>query len=186
MLRVLGVLVSFVIRMNTTLLPLEDTPVLVAVVTQARDLARAQAEGWYRLPLAHAPPRLGCEVLALYQTGAWGAEGRCVRWWGWVQGMRVRRRRELLPDEADHPRADDLYLCFDLGPLRALGRPVPARRLRRVVFIPTTWGRLVQADDVAQLWPRPARRQALAQALQREALMEAALTAEDAEGAEEA
>ena len=163
--------------MDTMPLPDEDTPVLVAVVTQARDLARAQSEGWYRLPLAHAPPRLGCEVLALYQTGAWGAEGRCVRWWGWVRQIRLRRRRELLPDEADHPRADALYLSFELGPLRCLARPVPARRLRRVTFIATTWGRLVQADDVAQLWPRLNRRQALAQGLQESG------TAEDAEGA---
>lgn len=162
--------------MNTHYWPTDETPVLVAVVTQARDLARAQVEGWYRLPLAHAPPRLGCEVLALYQTGAWGAEGRCVRWWGWVQGVRVRRRRELLPAEADHPRADALYACFDLGPLHALARPVPARRLRRLTFIATTWERLVQAEDVAQLWPRPNRRQALALGLLEP------LTAEDAEG----
>lgn len=170
--------------MNRQYLPTEETPVLVAVVTQARDLARAQTEGWYRLPLAHAPPRLGCEVLALYQTDAWGAEGRCVRWWGWVRQIRLRRRRDLLPDEADHPRANALYLCFELGPLRPLARPVPSRRLRRVTFIATTWGRLTQAEDVAHLWPRPDRRQALAQSLQREFLTEGGLTAEDAEGYE--
>lgn len=156
---------------------------LVAVVTQARDLARAQSEGWYRLPLAHAPPRVGCAVLALYQTGAWGAAGRCVRWWGWVRQIRLRRRRDLLPDEADHPRADALYLCFELGPLRPLARPVPSRRLRRVVFIATTWGRLTRAEDVAQLWPGRERRQALAQGL-RQPLTEEAFTAGDAEGAE--
>ena len=170
--------------MRDSSVPNEETPVLVAVVTQARDLARAQAGGWYRLPLAHAPPRLGCEVLALYQTGAWGAEGRCVRWWGWVRQIRLRRRRDLLPDEADHPRADALYLCFELGPLRSLARPVPARRLWRVTFIATTWGRLTQAEDVAQLWPTANRRQALAQGL-REPRITEAVTAEEAEGTEE-
>lgn len=135
--------------------PTTDTPVLVAVVTRPADLARA-AEGWYRLPVAHAPARLGCEALAFYQTGAFGAEGHAVRLWAAVQRVTLARRRELLPDEAHHPRADALYYRFALGPLTPLARPVPARRLRRVTFIATTWARLADAPDVADLWPGPA------------------------------
>ncbi len=144
--------------------PQPDTPVLVAVVTQAADLARAQA-GWYRLPLAHAPPRVGCEVLALYQTGAFGAAARGVRWWAPVRRVSVARRRDLLPDEPRHPRADALYYRFDLGPLTRLARPIPARRLRRVTFIATTWERLNAAEDVGQLWLHVPRRVALAEGL---------------------
>ena len=133
--------------------PAPDTPVLVAVVTGPDDLARA-AQGWYRLPVAHAPPRLGCEALAFYQTGAFGAEGHAVRVWAAVRRVSLARRRDLLPAEAQHPRADAVYYRFELGPLTPLARPVPARRLRRVTFIATTWARLVAADDVADLWPR--------------------------------
>ncbi len=140
-------------RVVPTAWPTPDTPVLVAVITRPADLARA-AEGWYRLPVAHAPPRLGCEALAFYQTGAFGAEGHAVRVWAAVQRVSLARRRELLPDEAGHPRADALYVRFELGPLTPLARPVPARRLRRVTFIATTWARLVAAQDVADLWPK--------------------------------
>lgn len=133
--------------------PAPDTPVLVAVVTRPADLARAAA-GWYRLPVAHAPPRLGCEALAFYQTGAFGADGHAVRLWAAVQRVSLAQRRELLPDEAQHPRADALYYRFALGPLTPLARPIPARRLRRVTFIPTTWAQLAAAQDVADLWLR--------------------------------
>ena len=33
----------------------DETPVLVAVLNDAADLARAHDLGWYRIPLAHAP-----------------------------------------------------------------------------------------------------------------------------------
>ncbi|MFN8473603.1 MAG: hypothetical protein U0822_15545 [Anaerolineae bacterium] len=133
--------------------PAPDTPILVAVVTRPADLGRA-GEGWYRLPVAHAPPRLGCEALAFYQTGAFGPDGHAVRVWAAVRRVSIARRRDILPDEPRHPRADALYYRFELGPLTALARPVPARRLRRVTFIPTTWQRLVEAQDVADLWLR--------------------------------
>ncbi len=143
--------------------PMGDTPILVAVVTRPADLARA-ADGWYRLPIAHAPTRLGCEALAFYQTGAFGSDGHAVRLWATVRRVTLARRRDLLPDEPGHPRADALYYRFELGPLIALARPIPARRLRRVTFIPTTWARLAGAQDVADLWPKPARSLSLANA----------------------
>ena len=61
-------------------------------------------------------------------------------------------RRELLPNEPTHPRADERYYRFALGPLWALPAPVPSRRLRRITFIPTTFGQLLYAQDVADLW----------------------------------
>ena len=140
-------------RVVPTAWPTPDTPVLVAVITRPADLARA-AEGWFRLPVAHAPPHLGCEALAFYQTGAFGAEGHAVRVWAAVRRVSLARRRDLLPAEAQHPRADAVYYRFELGPLTPLARPVPARRLRRVTFIATTWARLGAADDVADLWPK--------------------------------
>ena len=147
--------------------PLAETPVLVVVVNTLSDFGRAWEEGWYRLPVAHAPPRIGCEALALYQTGVFGAGGRQVRWWARVRRMGLARRRELIPNEADHPRAETFYYCFYLGPLRLLPRAVPARRWRRVTFIPTTWGQLLAAEDVSQLWRRDDPRVGLAEALAR-------------------
>lgn len=153
--------------MRTELWPEAETPALVVVVTSAADLARAAA-GWYRVPVAHAPPRLGAEVVALYQTQRCGPDGGQVRWWAPLRRVQLARRCDLIPDEAAHPRADALYWRLDLGALRPLARPVPARRLRRVAFIATTWGRLTDAADLADLFLHEPRRRTLGRGLSQE------------------
>jgi hypothetical protein len=129
-----------------------DTAVLVAVVKAPRDLVLAREQGWYRIPVASAPYPLRAELLAFYQTAAFGPERWSVRYVAPVARYRISTRRELLPAEAGHPRADERYYRLELGPLHALVRPVPSQRLRRVTFIATTLGRLLHADDLRELW----------------------------------
>jgi hypothetical protein len=134
-------------------LDIEDTArVLVAVVPRVRDLELARAEGWYRVPLARLPARFAAEYLAFYQTAAFGAERWAVRYYAPVRRYRIAARRELLPAEPEHPRADERYYRVEIGPLEALPLPVPAERLRRVSFIGTTFGQLRRARDVAELF----------------------------------
>lgn len=131
----------------------DDSPVLVVVVNDPADLARARDEGWYRIPLDRAPRRVAADYLALYQTAAFPAEERwSVRWFAAVRSYKIVRRRELIPDEPDHPRADRPYYKITLDRLVPLPRPVPSRRLRRITFIPTTLGRLLQAEEINDLW----------------------------------
>jgi hypothetical protein len=129
-----------------------EARVLVAVVTRPRDLAAARAEGWNRIPLRRAPRVLSAEWLAFYQTAAFGAERWAVRYLAAVRSVGVATRAVLLPEEPDHPRADERYYRFALGPLRVLPAPLPSRRLRRITFIPTTYGQLLRAGDVVELW----------------------------------
>jgi hypothetical protein len=136
-------------------LPYDDAAVLVAVLTRPRDLALARERGWYRVPLARAPARLAADYLAFYQTAAFGAERWSVRRYAPVLRYRIVTRLELLPDEPAHPRAGERYYRIDLGPLAELPLPVPAARLRRVVFIPTSFGQLRRAADVRELWRPP-------------------------------
>ena len=56
--------------------------------------------------------------------------------------------QRILPDEPGHPRADQLYLLFNLGPVAELPRPIPSARGRRILFIPTNWQRIAAAEDV--------------------------------------
>ena len=65
---------------------------------------------------------------------------------------RLTTRRELLPDEPDHPRAGEYYYRVEIGPLQRLERPVPATTFRRVTFIHTTLDRLLTAEDVRDLY----------------------------------
>lgn len=151
-----------------------DAPVLVAVVNDPADLRRAHQEGWYRIPLAHAPPRLGADFLAFYQTAAFPPEERwAVRWVAAVRGYRLTTRRELIPEQGDHPRADHRYYRVDLGPLWQLPRPIPSRRLRRVTFIRTTAGRLLAAAEINDLWLQSGGRERLWQAVRQAGLADA-------------
>lgn len=131
----------------------DDSPVLVAVVNEPQDLARARELGWYRIPLERAPRRVAADYLALYQTAAFPPEERwSVRWLAPIRGYRVVSRRELIPAEPDHPRADHRYYRVDLGPLLPLPHPIRSRRLRRITFIPTTLARLYAAEEINDLW----------------------------------
>src|SRR3990172_2320427 len=128
-----------------------DDLVLVALCPSPRDLEIARLLGWYRTPLASAPKTLRVDWLAFFLTAAFGDERWSVRYAGPVRGYELRRRGELLQEEADHPRAEEPYYRVDLGPLQRLPRPIRARRWRRVTFLYTTGERLLAAGDVRQL-----------------------------------
>ncbi|MDQ3249197.1 MAG: hypothetical protein M3Q45_08320 [Chloroflexota bacterium] len=128
--------------------------VLVAVVNKVADLQRAAAEGWYRIPQRSAPRRIGADYLAFYQTAAFKGqdEAQAVTYYAPTRRYRLLPRRELMPAEADHPRANDYYFRIDLGPLQRLERSIPAAKFHRVTFIHTTLDRLLTAHDVSELF----------------------------------
>lgn len=129
-----------------------SAPVLVVVVNNRRDWRRVVEEHWYRIPLKHAPHPVAAEALAFYLTRPFGADAWQVAWYAPTLRYQLATRRELLPDAPDHPRADERYYRIALGPMRRLERPIPSRHLRRITFIPTTFGQLLTATDVAELW----------------------------------
>jgi len=132
----------------------EDERALVVVLNNLRDFDIVRDEGWYRIPVKHAPNRLGASYLAFYLTRVFGPDRWSVPYVAPVRRYRIVRRRDLLPEEPRHPRADAWYYKVELGPLQRLPRPVPSRHFRRVTFIPTTVERLLNARDVTDLWLR--------------------------------
>ncbi len=148
-----------------------DAPVLVAVVNDPHDLTRAREQGWYRIPLSHAPPRIAADFIAFYPTAAFPPDERwAVRWFAPVRGYHLTTRRELIPDEPDHPRALDRYYRVELGPLNPLPFPIVSRRLRRITFIRTTMARLLAAREINDLWIRTPAQERLWQAFQQAGL----------------
>jgi hypothetical protein len=128
-----------------------DDLVLVAILREPRDLEIVRVLGWYRIPLESAPKSPHVDWLAFYLPGVF-EEGRwSVRYAARVQGVELVRRNELLRDETDHPRAEEPYLKFQLGPLFELERPIPARSWRRITFLYTTGERLLRAGDLREL-----------------------------------
>ena len=106
----------------------------------------AHERGWYRIRPGRAVERLGelgrFRTLAFYQPDSFGSDRRCIRYRASVLGCDRVRRRDLLPEEPDHPRAGEVYYCFRLGPLVHLPRPIPSRMGRRLLFIPQVLTRI--------------------------------------------
>ena len=131
-----------------------DEAVLVVLVNNLEDWRRVREEHWYRIPLARAPQRFAAHYLAFYHTRVFADRRWTIHSYAPIRRYAVVPRRELLPLEGDHPRADDLYYRIALGPLRELPQPIPSHKLRRVTFIRTTLPRLYRAREINDLWLR--------------------------------
>jgi hypothetical protein len=127
---------------------------LVVVVNSPADWKIVQTQGWYRIPVKRAPRQIGADLLAFYCTKPLGDLAWSIRYVAPVLRFDLAQRRDLLPDEPDHPRAEEWYYQVMLGPLEPLPRPVPSRSLRRLTFLPTTLGRLLAAEEINDLWMR--------------------------------
>jgi len=130
--------------------------VLVAVMNSRRDFERVRDDGWYRIPVKHAPQSTQeSDYVAFYFTKAFGEERWAIHWYAPVRGHELLRRRDLLPDESDHPRADHAYYAMQLGPLERLEPPIISLRWRRITFIETTWDRFQMAQEINDVLGSP-------------------------------
>lgn len=127
--------------------------VLVGVMTDPRDFRLARDEGWYRIPVRHAPESaIDAAVLAFYFTAAFAEEKWAIHWYAEVRGHELTLRRDLFPDQLDHPRSDQPYLKMQIGPLIHREPAIPSLRWRRISFISTTWDRFSAAEEINDLY----------------------------------
>ena len=131
--------------------------VLIAILNNPEDMRLAREAGWYRIPITSVhkwlrdrwPPRW----LAFYQTKVFEDEAYAVNYYATVQSIRVVSRKDLFPDTPrNHPKANRRYYQLMLGNLQTLPQPIVSRRLRRIVFIPTTRQKLRAANEINDLW----------------------------------
>ena len=90
-------------------------PALVVIVNNKRDWQRVIEQGWYRVPLKHAPTPLAASYLAFYFTRVFGDDVWQVRFYAPVLRYQIATRAELFTMEATHPRADARYYRIDVG-----------------------------------------------------------------------
>ena len=127
--------------------------VLVAVMTNPSDFRLARDEGWYRIPVRHAPScTADAAVLGFYFTTTFEDEKWAVHWYSEVRGHELVLRRDLFPDESDHLRANERYYKLQIGPLIRREPPIPSLRWRRVTCIATTWDRFSAAEEINDLY----------------------------------
>ena len=129
-----------------------DDVVLVALVNHPHDLDIVRTEHWYRIPAKHAPTHFTqARYIGFYLTKAFGDCKWSIGEYAPIRGHELVRRRDLFPDEGDHPRADDAYYKLQLGQLIALPRPIVSRAGRRILFIWTTGDKFLRAVELNDL-----------------------------------
>ena len=130
--------------------------VLVAIVNNKRDFAIVRDQHWYRIPVSSAnkwlknrwPPRW----IAFYQTKVFEAEAYSVSYYTRVIQTRKAYRWQLFPNEILNEKSNRRYYQLILEPLQRLPKPIFSRRWRRIVFIPTTWHKFINATEINDLY----------------------------------
>lgn len=136
--------------MNTTL-P-QNALILVAILPSQRDFDIARLFGWYRIPLKNAPKVISVDYLAFYQTKAFGDADRSqIAYVAEILGHELVRRKDLIRDEPDHPRAREEYFKIQIGPLQRLETPIPSSDWKRITFFYTTGEQFSGAKTINDL-----------------------------------
>jgi hypothetical protein len=129
-----------------------DDRVLVAVMNNLEDWKRVQDEGWYRIPVKHAPePVPHIDWIGFFFTKAFGEDKWAIHYYAKVLGHELVTRRDLVPSELEHKRAEQWYYKVELGPLHHKIPPIVADKRRRITFIFTTGDRFEAAEEVGDL-----------------------------------
>jgi very-short-patch-repair endonuclease len=131
--------------------------VLVAIIKTWADMDIARDHHWYRIPVKQVeklkrrqqwPPKW----LAFYQPKVFKEEAYAVNYYAQVIAIQEMARWELFPDEPKNSASDRRYCKLEISPLMRLPQPIVSKRLRRIPFIPTTWGKFIQAQEINDLW----------------------------------
>jgi hypothetical protein len=131
---------------------LPEDSVLVGVINRKRDLVFARDQHWYRIPQERMPRGVTADYLAFFLSRAFGDRSGAIHFYAERRGLELRYRRDLLPNEPDHKRADAVYYRVALGDLQPKDPPIINDTKRTISFIYTTWDRFIHARTIADLY----------------------------------
>lgn len=142
--------------------PFEDkimptqSEMLVAIVNNKRDFTIIQEHNWYRIPVTSVKKFLNerwpPQWVAFYLTKVFGEEAYSVRYYAQVIDIRKAYRYQLFPNEEQNEKTNKKYFQLMISPLKKLPKPILSRRWRRIVFIPTTWQKFINAIEINDLY----------------------------------
>jgi hypothetical protein len=131
--------------------------VLVVIINNQADWEIVCTQHWYRIPIAQVDKLKQRNAwhpkwLAFYQTKEFATAAHTVTYYAEVQVIAEVERWELFPDEPKTVNSEKRYAKLELSCLQQLSEPIVSKRLRRITFIPTTWEKLTQAQEINDLW----------------------------------
>lgn len=126
--------------------------VLVGVINRKADLQLAQEQRWYRIPQARFPRGIHAEYIAFFLSRAFKEQNGAIHFFAERTGLELAYRRDLLPDETQHPNANESYYKVQLGVLQVKQPPILNPTKRTITFVHTTWDRFVRANEIKDLY----------------------------------
>ena len=131
---------------------LPEDSVLVGVINRRRDLVYARERHWYRIPQERMSRGITADYMAFFLSRNFGERNGAIHFYAEIKGLELQYRRDLLPDEPNHRRADARYYRLALSDLYDKRPPVVNDTKRTISFIYTTWDRFVHATTIADLY----------------------------------
>jgi len=130
-----------------------DDRVLVGIINRRTDLHYLLQDLWYRVPQERMPHGVYVEYLAFFLGGAAkGKKPSGIYYYAKRSGLELAYRYDLLPDEADHKRANDVYYQVQFDEIKPKDPPILNQTNRRFAFIHTTWDRFIKARIIPDLY----------------------------------
>lgn len=123
--------------------------VLIGVLKTKRDLSILLKNHWYRIPLFYSP-KIKARYIAFYQPASFGKSGSCIRYYAKIHNYKIVKRKELLPDEYDHPYQEEDYYKIIFSKICKLPKPILNKNRVRVSFGFTTLEKLLNAEGLAE------------------------------------
>jgi len=132
-----------------------DDHILVAIMNNKKDWQRVLDEGWYRIPVKHAPENMAdFDWLAFYFSKTFASDKWAIHYYAHIEGHELMTRKDLIPSQPDHKRANNWYYKIQLGPLQHKLPPIVSTNWRRITFITTTGDRFESAEEINDLFEK--------------------------------
>ncbi len=126
---------------------------IVCWLKYKNDLSILLNDGWYRIPLEKAPKNIfNVKYLAFYQSYVFGKNAYIIKHFGTIDKIQSLKRYELFPKEKTNVKSGLDYLKISMKDMNILEKPIVAKRPRKIVFINSTLNKLLNANDVNDLF----------------------------------
>ena len=130
--------------------------VLVVLLKGKNDFLIAQKQGWYRIPTSSRTPlnfrNNEVKYLAFYFPKVFGDLKYSIRYYAKVANIEVVSRQYLFSDEMPNSKSEKKYHKISFTSLLELPRPIVSMRGRLLVFIPTSFDKLICAEEINDLF----------------------------------
>jgi len=130
---------------------------LVAITNRKEDLKIALEQNWYRIPVSTKNTPLSVKenylkYIAFYQTSIFKEKAFLIEWFAKVKKISIIKRKELFPELTNDPKTEKEYYKIEFSKLEKLPTPIISTRHRRMLFVNTTFKRLMNSKEFNDLF----------------------------------